>query len=181
MTEAAAAMQRLDDDLVRYDAALGINKYDLDNAMIDHPGFLNRVGQRHADAISYRDEAKDDLEGTKARVDSELRFQHTERGEKFTEKSIDGETLAHPDVQRALGWHRAWNDRVNRWRSMWESACSRTEMLKGLCHMYNAGYWADQTKIGASREARAEAAAETAAGIVGKERPPRRKLGDATT
>jgi hypothetical protein len=159
MNTAAQAIQKSDEALDLLERSLKIDKYSLDDEFINHPDYMNKVGQNHAEAISYRDEAKVNVEGTYAKLDQEMRAEAVANNERITEDKLKARIITSAEYQNVLYLHGAWNDRVNRWRSLWESVCAKTDMLKELGRLYASGYWADQS-ISADRREVVSAVAE---------------------
>ena len=176
--EPASALRASDAALERLEPKLKIDKFALDDEIVEHAAFLNEIGKYHAEAVSYRDEAKNDVDGTKAKLDQELRMQAAADGTKVTESGIASQVTVHPEFQRALARLGAWSDRVNAWRVTWESCLARTDMLKTLGHLYSSGYWADQSIAGDRREARARQTAAIQADVQEQRRSKRLKLAD---
>lgn len=168
------SLSKSDDELGRLENGLRIDKYALDDELIEQAHFYNEVAQRHADAISYRDEAKADFEGIKAKVGLTIRQQFAQAGEKITESGVDARIVAHPEYQNALTTLAAWSDRVNRWSGLQTAIQQRGYALKDLSTLYVAGYWADRSASTVSREVKTGRADSAREKIVEKVRERRK-------
>lgn len=167
-------LNKSDADLDRLELGLKIDKNDLDNELMDQAYYFYQAARRFADAISYRDEAKADLEGIKAKVGLQIRQQFSDAGEKITEGGVDARVIANPEYQKALDRMAAWTDRVVRWTGLRDSIQQRGYALKDLTALYIAGYWADRAGSQASREVKGDRAAAGREVIANKARERRR-------
>lgn len=160
----------------RLEGRLKIDKYDLDGELVDAAVYYNEIAQNYADAVSYRDEAKAEVDGIRAKLDQAIRKQLAAANEKTTEDGLKAKITAHPEYQAALEQLAAWNDRVVRWTGLQEAVKQRGYALKDLASLYVAGYWADQAgSTRAAREVKHEVAEEARERIAEKARS-RRKL-----
>ena len=172
------ALDQSDASLKRLESGLQIDREGLDDAVLHHAEYLYNVGKRHTEAISYRDEAKNDFDGTKAKLNLQIRMKLVEDGEKATESAVEARIVVHPEYQNAQYVLGAWNDRVNNWRVLWESACARTDMLKECDRLWVGGYWATES-IGAQRNEARDRTAERVKDALAEKRRTRPRLSDA--
>lgn len=180
------ALTRLDRHLDEMEKLLKIDKYAIDDANADHSALLYEVGKKQADAISYRDEAKADFDGVKAKLHLKVRYAYLEQGEKLgrggiTETMIDSQVVVEPEYQRALTRYAEWSDRVIRWDKLWESMRARGYALGNLSSLATSSYWADRQASAAPREVRSQHAeqARERVGAASMEKQRRRLHEDA--
>lgn len=175
---AANLLEKSDQALARVEAGLRINKYALDEELQSQPAYFYEASQEYATAISYRDEAKAEFEGVRAKLDQQIRRQLADANEKSTEDGIKSRVVAHPEYQQAQTILAAWTDRTFRWDGLKDAIKQRGYALKDLAELYIAGYWADATGAsGSGRQARSELAERAKDSLVEKHR--RRIPGDA--
>jgi hypothetical protein len=170
----STAINKSDADLDRLEGGLKIDKYRLDDELIEQAHYYNEVAQRFADAVSYRDEAKAELEGTKAKLALGIRMEYAQANQKITESTVDAQVIAHPEYQNALTALAAWSDRVNRWSGLRDSIHQRGYALKDLSALYIAGYWADRSASSVPREVHAERTDRVRTGLAQKSQERRR-------
>lgn len=168
---AADAIKRVDENLDRLETRLKIDKHTLDEELQDQAHYYNDCAQINSDAISYRDEAKADFDGIKAKVDQIVRRDAAGEPKKPTEDDLKSRTIIHPEYQNAQALLASWNDRVNRLTGLQEAIKQRGYALANLTSLYSAGYWADQAGSSrAGREVRHEHAEEARGALAAKER-----------
>jgi hypothetical protein len=173
-----AAINKSDAELERLEQSLRIDKYSLDDELIEQAHYYNEVAQRFADTVSYRDEAKADFEGTKAKIDLQIRQKFAQANEKITEAGVEARVVVHPEYQNTLVTLAAWSDRVNRWSGLRDAIQQRGYALKDLSTLYTAGYWGDRSGSSVSRDVKTERADAARGKLVEKTRE-RRKFNEA--
>ena len=141
MSDRVLPWQASDEAFDRLEPQLKINKYELDEELVNQPDFFNKIGQRYAEAISYRDEAKSDRERVRAMLDREFRDEAGDK--KLTEAALNNMIIGHPSYEKATLAMAAWEDRVNKWRALLDGVKARGYVLSDLVTLYNTGYWAD--------------------------------------
>lgn len=178
MAEEQTEIARIDEAIDRLEGKLRIDKYALDDELEDQPRYFGEAAQFLADAISYRDDEKSGVDGTRALIDQELRQQAAEEAKKTTESGIANVVIGDPRYQRAIRRHAAWADRVNRLNGIKDAIQQRGYALKDLSSLYVAGYWtgniANSSEGRGQRTAHAERIKEQAA-TERAEKPPRRR------
>jgi preprotein translocase subunit SecA len=147
-------LDRLDQDFDRYESMLKIDKHALDDELIEQPQYYSDVSQRLATTISYRDEAKAEVEGTRAMIDQQIRREAVENAEKITESAIGNRVIQHPEYQKVQIVYAAWTDRYNRWMGLKESIIQRGYALKDLVALFAADYWVRNSAGGTSGKIR---------------------------
>jgi hypothetical protein len=146
-------LARLDDEFDRYESMLRIDKHALDDELIEQPQYYSDVSQRLATCISYRDEAKDHLEGIRAMCDQRVRSSFADDAKKPPEAAIASMVVQQPEYQQAKDGLAAWHDRYNRWMGLKEAITQRGYALKDLVALFVADYFA-RNSAGKSVESR---------------------------
>lgn len=126
------------------EAALGIDRDALDDALIEQPQRFGDVCDAYAYAISRRDEAEDALKRMEARLALSLRAEHEagdKEGGKPTETAYKAMVQKHPKRKGAfLAYIKAAED-AERWKGLKEAYSMRSHALKDLANLYTAGYF----------------------------------------
>lgn len=133
---------KLDQDFDRYESMLTIDKHALDDELLEQPQYYSDVSQRLATCISYRDEAKDNLEGVRAMLDQRIRREVPDDAKKPSETAIASMVIQQSEYQKAKDEHAAWTDRYNRWMGLKEAIIQRGYALKDLVALFVADYFA---------------------------------------
>jgi hypothetical protein len=164
--------------LERLEKKLRIDKHGLDDELVEQAAYLNEVAQYCADAVSYRDEAKANLEGTRAKLDQQLRQQGAEETKRVTDTAVAAMITGHPEFQRAQDRFGAWVDRTNRWNGLREAVSQRGFALKDLTSLYIAGYWATHTMAPETRAVRTATATNIKTAVAEQRSQKRQRLPD---
>ncbi len=135
-------LDKLDADFDRFESMLRIDKHALDDELIEQPQYYSDVSQKLATCISYRDEAKDHLEGIRAMLDQRVRSEVADDAKKPPETAIASMVVQQPEYQKAKDSLAAWTDRYNRWMGLKEAIIQRGYALKDLVALFVADYFA---------------------------------------
>jgi hypothetical protein len=124
---------------------LQINQFDLENECVNQPELYDEVGQLATEAKSFARSAKDNLDYTRAMVESEIRKNPESFGVvKVTESSVDAAVTID---QRYVDASRKYIDaqRLSDSLSVLQSAAEqRKSMIKDLVSLYIYSYYQKQ-------------------------------------
>jgi hypothetical protein len=141
------------------EAALRIDKTNLDEELIQHPEVFYRVADKVAYLVSQRDAAKQDLAEVEARVDAQIRHDLEVRGEKVTERMVDSEKVLHQQVIKAKKTLHALNDQLGQWQALKEAYQQRGYVLKDLVQLYISNYFGSDVSSSAGQKRTTDAQA----------------------
>jgi len=128
----------------KFEQALKIDKHGLDDELLQQSDIFYRVSKEVAFAASRRDMAYDNIKVTDAGLNATVREELTEEGEKVTEGKVQASVLAHPDHIAAVKEHLAVKEEAELLDALKNSFSMRSYMLRELCSLHNAGYFADK-------------------------------------
>jgi hypothetical protein len=143
-----------DVDLAWFENGLKIDKYALDEGLVEQPETMQRACERYAMAISRRDWAKDLVKQTEAKLYLRIRDELTFKGEKMTEALLSAMVDAHEERAKAV---REWVDaaqEATRWEGMKDSYKDRGYALKELSALHLASYFAKNSAEGSAHQIR---------------------------
>lgn len=150
-----------DVDYPKLAAKIKLDKQRLDLATEEQAEVFLEIGERHAQAVSVRDLAKD----TVTRVDAELardkRIAAAKAGEKITEKITDDYVCLHEKHAAAVAAYADARRAEMKWSALRDAFDQRMRMIRELVGLYAAGYWTNSGTAGARGQVQ-EALAERA-------------------
>lgn len=126
---------------------LQIDKNNLDEAVQRQPVLYYMVAQKHALALSQRDEAYDRIKTVDAELSLDLREDFGEKGIKFTEGTIQAAILDHPDHKAAVKDHNHLKYVCDELLALKESYSQRSYMLRELVELYVSGYYGSDNVV----------------------------------
>lgn len=132
------------EELEDYRELLQINKYNLDEHLTQQADVYYRVSEGYANAVSRRDQAKEDLAREDADIAHQLRREAEREGAKLTEAKLAQAVLLderHDEAHKKLS--KAKNE-ADHWGILKDSFVQRASMLKELAGLYCAGYYVDE-------------------------------------
>lgn len=135
-----------DVELGAFELKLKINKHALDDELIAQPALFYDVAERLADAVSRRDEAKDNLEVIEAGIYLDLRHAADERQEKATEATIKAKVTVSQERRRGFDELLRIEREVARLQALREGIKDRSFMLRYLCDMQRDAYFAHDSE-----------------------------------
>lgn len=139
--------------LDEYSEFILIDKHNLDSAIVDQMRVYNYVGMEYANAVSYRDQAKFELDKVKAECDKFIRQDAALANERITEAQVAAKILEELTYQKANDEFLEWKMVTDKWTALKESFTQRSYMLRELCQLWMAHYWADDVIASDRREA----------------------------
>jgi hypothetical protein len=131
-------------DLQQLEQKLMIDEHALDVALREHPDLFYKVASELALAISYRDEAKQELDQIQAQVDSELRKAALISDQKITETSIQSNKNVDKRVIAADDKFLEKRYNAAKLTALKEAYEQRSYALSKLVDLYLANYYSTQ-------------------------------------
>ena len=129
---------------------LKIDKHALDEELVAQPQLYFQIGERAAMAESRRDAAKDNLKRAEATLSLAIRKEIEDRtGKKPTEAQVEAAVISHEDYQAARDDYTAAAQAASVAQVLKESFGQRGYMLRDLCQLHIAGYFARTSVEGA--------------------------------
>jgi len=126
------------DPRLELEGNLRIDQDNLDECLVEQPGFFYHVAEEVANANARRDTLKLELEELMAEEDGKLRSAAARAEEKVTEASIQNHLRTLPTVQAAQRKYLAARTQSESWAALKEAYSQRSYMLKELVALYLA-------------------------------------------
>lgn len=139
MAKAADTNTRQPSLLAELEAAVAVDKHDLDNAWQEQPDLFYRVAKALAEAIAARDECKLDLNEMIADLDATLRADAGDK--KITETSISREIDMAPKIIDKRREYGRLSAKVDQWAALKDGYVQRGYTLKGLTDLHGQAYY----------------------------------------
>lgn len=133
--------------------AIKLSKDALDDQIIEHAELFRQVCEYLAVRTAQRDLAKRMLEETEATVDSAIRADATDAGEKITEAAVKQRLILDPRVQRARDKLAEHTLTVARLMGLKDAYIERRHAFSKLSDLHGNQYWSEH--IGSARGSRA--------------------------
>jgi hypothetical protein len=146
-----------EDSLADYDKLkqqIIIDKHGLDEELVHQPHLFQRVAENYAWAVSFRDDARQNLKLTESNVSLQLRRTAVEEHEKLTESGIEARIHVDPKYSAMYEDWLSWKAIAEQWEALRESYAQRAYALKDLVALYVAGYYNTNSVTGSQNEAR---------------------------
>jgi regulator of replication initiation timing len=124
------------------DERLLIDKFALDEELIDNPSLVHQVCEECAEAIAVRDAKKEDLETTDAELDAEIREILSTTSSKITENVVKGLVQTHARHQKAFKEYNDAKLTAAKATALERAVNTRSEALEQLSRLYSSGYFA---------------------------------------
>jgi hypothetical protein len=145
-----------DVDLGWFESRLAIDKNALDEAFIEQAELLQKVSSRLALAISLRDEAKDQIKQTEARLFLEIRDRTPDGSKAPSQKVIEMMVDEHPSRAKAVKRHVTMVHDAATWDGMFEAYKARGYALTELNKLFLAGYFSNSSSTAGAHTAHAQ-------------------------
>jgi hypothetical protein len=150
--------ERLDD----YRPRIRIDEHALERELIAHPDLIREINDNLTLAISYRDEAKGELEIESGEFDQGYRLRNA--GDKrITDTEVKAAQVLDPSVAKLRREIIDWNLIVGYWENLSDAAHQRGYMLTKLVELYMYSYFGDVTGRGERAATRDKLAGEARA------------------
>lgn len=130
-------------DLKEFEQALTIDKHDLDTELLSQADLFYRVAQEYAEAVSYRDQAHENLKGTDADLNLQIRQQFADS--KITEAKINAMVLDHQEHKEKFHSWLKDKEKADKIGHLKEAFIQRSYMLRDLVQLYIAGYFNEKS------------------------------------
>lgn len=139
-------IEALHDELNELQKKLVIDKYHLDDVVIEHPTLISEIGYFLSRASAAKDSAKAKMENTYAEIANQIRMEasvHEGRyqGLKLTESRIDAEVKMDENYIKRVNQYNKLRELESKAQSLKDSFESRGRMIKILVDLYLAQYW----------------------------------------
>ena len=134
---------------------LQIDRNALDDELVHQPSKFLQASRDYAEALSVRDQAKQDVEVSKAEASLRIRRQCEQDGEKVTEAIIAARVETDKKCRQAVTTYLDSKKACEEALALKEAFMQRSYVLKDLAALYIAGYYgSDSVRGGAARELR---------------------------
>ena len=124
--------ERTETPFQRLRNALKINKLDLDNELVEHPGHLFEVGSAYARAVSERDGQKEYLKQLEAKLSIEVREALSSAAKKPTQAAVSAEVEAKDEWIEARETFLDRCHEADTWAALKEAYIQRGFALNNL-------------------------------------------------
>lgn len=153
----------LDDSMEKYEELkekLEIDKFDLDNELVQQPEYYHEVSENYALSMSLRDEAKDDMEKIWAEKDKEIREDAAAEGNKITENQISNQIKMDDDYITAQKYYIKAREATNKWSALKDSFHQRAHAMREVVTLWVSDYFQHNTvKTGSDKSKKAKSSA----------------------
>lgn len=139
---------------------LAINKYALDEELENQAVIYFEISENCAEALSYRDEAKQAVELVDAEVADAIRKDFARRDEKLTEAKLSQEVLLSAKHVTAYQDYLDTKKNAELWMALKESFSQKGHALREMADLYVAGYFAGSDIRGEGKISKGDVAAE---------------------
>jgi len=133
-----------------YAKLLKIDRNALDDALVRQPSLFLSVSQGYVEAVSERDEAKEDIAVTKAEVSLDVRTKLDAEGSKSTEAIVTAMVEIDKRYRTVMKIYLEAKKEADRLLAMKEAFQQRAYVLKDLATLYVAGYYGDSVVRGSA-------------------------------
>ncbi len=148
--------------LDEYRPKIKIDEHNLEQELIRHPDLGREINDELKLAISYRDEAKRDLEEEEAQFDKDFRADSPD-GKRVTDTQVKAEATLDTKIGLMKRDMISWNLLIGYWENLSQAAKDRGYMLTKLVELYMSDYFGDVTGRGERAAARDRLAGEARA------------------
>lgn len=158
----AKAEKNTEIELTRYRALLKLDRNDLDRAAEQQSDLYMQVSDNHIEAVSARDEAKNQL----ALVDSELANTVRSKYErKLAEGAVYDEVIITPKHKATTAEYEQKKRLADQWGALRAAFEMRSKMIREMTQQFSSGYFSVGRVSGTPHIVRAAAAEEGRAGL----------------
>ena len=133
-------------DIRAYEKLLKIDKNALDDAIIQQSEIYYHICRDYAQAVSIRDEAKEDLSSVDAELSLAIRKIAEDKGTKVTESSIASSIQIHSNHEEAVYKLLEAGRNVDLLFAMKNAFSQRSYMLRELVALFISGYYMDSSR-----------------------------------
>lgn len=129
------------------EAALAIDKFNLDDDIVQQPELYRIVSQRYESEVSKRDAAKQALTEIEANTDAEIRNAAAKHNERVTENDIKSQVAVHREVLAAKQDLHILNQSVGQLKGLEKAYDHRMKALDLLVRLHGSQYFSTPTKV----------------------------------
>jgi len=122
-----------------------IDKYNLDDALQEHPSLYWDICEEYIQAVSKRDEAYENIKTVSADLNVSIRQMFESEGKKCTEAMITNAVLSAKPYKEAVEKHLSLKEEAAKLGALKDSFEQRSYVLKSLVELYIAGYFTKET------------------------------------
>lgn len=130
-----------EDNGINNSEMLQIDRDKLDEELINQSLKYYQIAEKHAYAVSRRDEAYDYIKQVDAELYSDFRRKADEAGHKITETAINSLVLADELHKKAVEVHLQSKLEVDILAALRDAISQRSYMLRDLVELYLSGYY----------------------------------------
>ena len=139
----------VDPELARYRELIKLDRHALDTAAEEQAQLFLDVCDKHTQAISLRDEAKEALEHTDAEISSKIRLEALDK--KPTESAIKEQVIQSTRHAAANVDYEYKKRTADFWGNLRAAFDQRAKMIRELTGQYSAGYFTVQSSVQARK------------------------------
>jgi hypothetical protein len=126
---------------------LAIDKFNLDDDIIQQPELYRIVSQRYELEVSKRDAAKQTLTEVEANIDAEIRNDAAKHNERITENDIKSQVAIHREVLAAKQDLHVLSQSVGQLKGLEKAYDHRMKALDLLVRLHGSQYFSTPTKV----------------------------------
>lgn len=168
----AVTKELTDYDLFR--ARIKIDRDALDKSVEEQAQVFLEVCDRHVNALSLRDEARDALSRKDAEIARETRQKAEKGGSRVTEANVNDSVMLHPDHINLSDKLAKLKKQSDLWGVLRDAFDQRMRMIRELVNLYAIGYYGSAGTVG-PRNAVRDSLAATARTKLDEDRKTRRQ------
>lgn len=146
--------------LAHYRSMIKLDRHSLDLAAEEQPQLFLDVAEQQVQAISRRDQAKDELLRADAKLGRKVREEMVAKGGKPTEGAVADYVLKEEEHLTAADKVAKLNLEVDEWSALRSALEHRKSMIRELATLYAAGYYTAGIADGARSRTRDKDAGE---------------------
>lgn len=124
------------------DERLKIDKFRLDDELMENPALVQEVGDELAETIAIRDTLKEELDTINAELDAEIREELERNKKKITENIVAMAIQLHPQHKKAFKNYNEAKLIAAKAAALERAVSARADHLRVLADLYKSGYFA---------------------------------------
>lgn len=129
----------------RLETGLKIDKFNLDEELVQQPQLLYEVSSQLSLYTSRRDAAKQQLQNAEAAADNAIRRRASKREQRITEREIESRKRSDPEVEQANKVYLDLCYACNMLAGLKEAFQQRSYVLKDLVSLFVANYYSESS------------------------------------
>lgn len=133
----------LREELEKYRNLVPVNKHRLDDELEIQSDVQVRLGGFAASAEARMNEAKDKLARTEARLELDLREEHSDR--KLTKDEVGATVVRHKERVAAFDAYQEALHLHNQWARLYDAWKTRMSVMQALARLYSDNYWSSDS------------------------------------